>query len=214
MNYSDYFILVMEILGTISFASSGAMLAIQRRMDVFGVTILGVTTAVGGGVIRDLVLGITPPSMFRDSKYALVAIVTSLIIFALMYVRRQLFSGSFMLWYDKIMNFFDTVGLGIFTVVGMSTAITVGYSNNYFLMCFVGVVTGVGGGVMRDIMTGTMPNIFVKHIYAVASLAGALVFVFSYPKVPEIAGMLMGAGTVIAIRLLAAHYRWNLPRVR
>ncbi|OUM21644.1 hypothetical protein CBW42_02720 [Butyricicoccus porcorum] len=213
MNYSDYFILMMEILGTVSFASSGAMLAIQRRMDVFGVTILGVTTAVGGGVIRDLILGITPPSMFRDFKYALMAIVTSLVIFTLMCLRRQLFSGNFLIWYDKVMNLFDTVGLGVFTVVGMNTAVQTGYGDNYFLLCFVGVVTGVGGGMMRDIMTGTMPYIFVKHIYAVASLAGALVFVLFYRHVPEIVGMLLGAGTVIAIRILAAHYRWNLPRV-
>ena len=214
MDYSDYVIFIMEILGTISFASSGAMLAIQRRMDIFGVTILGVTTAVGGGVIRDLILGINPPSMFRDYKYALIAIITSLIIFILMHLRRQIFSGNFMIWYDKIINFFDTLGLGIFTVVGMNTAIKAGYSKNLFLLCFVGVITGVGGGLLRDIMAGTMPYIFVKHVYAVASLAGALVFLFFYLNVPKIAAMLIGAGTVITIRLLAAHYRWNLPRIQ
>ena len=214
MDYSDYVIFIMEILGTISFASSGAMLAIQRRMDIFGVTILGVTTAVGGGVIRDLILGINPPSMFRDYKYALIAIITSLIIFIVMHLRSQIFTGNFMIWYDKIINFFDTLGLGIFTVVGMNTAIKAGYSKNQFLLCFVGVITGVGGGLLRDIMAGTMPYIFVKHVYAVASLAGALVFLFFYLNVPKIAAMLLGAGTVITIRLLAAHYRWNLPRIQ
>lgn len=214
MDYSDYVIFIMEILGTISFASSGAMLAIQRRMDIFGVAILGVTTAVGGGVIRDLILGINPPSMFRDYKYALIAIITSLIIFILMHLRRHIFSGNFMLWYDKVINFFDTLGLGIFTVVGMNTAIKAGYSKNTFLLCFVGVITGVGGGLLRDIMAGTMPYIFVKHVYAVASLAGTLVFLFFYLNVPKIAAMLLGAGTVITIRLLAAHYRWNLPRIQ
>lgn len=214
MNYSEYVIFIMEILGTVSFASSGAMLAIQRQMDIFGVAILGVTTAVGGGLIRDLILGLNPPSMFRNSQYTLVAIVTSLLLFAVMYLRKQIFSGSFMIWYDKLMMVFDTVGLGIFTVVGMNTAIEAGYGDNHFLLVFVGVLTGVGGGMMRDIMAGTMPYIFVKHVYAVASLAGALTFLFFYQNVPKIAGMLMGAGTVIIIRFLAAHYRWNLPRVR
>lgn len=213
MDYTEYVIFIMEILGTISFASSGAMLAIQRRMDVFGVTILGVTTAVGGGAIRDLILGINPPSMFRNPKYTIVAICTSLIIFTLMYLRKQIFTGSFMIWYDKVMNLADTIGLGTFTVVGMNTAIEAGYGDHYFLLCFVGVLTGVGGGMMRDIMAGSMPYIFIKHVYAVASLAGALVFLFFYPNVPKIVGMLLGAGTVIIIRLLAAHYRWNLPRI-
>lgn len=214
MNYSEYVIFIMEILGTVSFASSGAMLAIQRQMDVFGVAILGVTTAVGGGLIRDLILGLNPPSMFRNSQYTFVAIITSLLLFAVMYLRRQIFSGSFMIWYDKLMMVCDTVGLGIFTVVGMNTAIEAGYGDNHFLLVFVGVLTGVGGGMMRDIMAGTMPYIFVKHVYAVASLAGALTFLFFYQNVPKIAGMLMGAGTVIVIRFLAAHYRWNLPRIR
>jgi uncharacterized membrane protein YeiH len=214
MDYSDYVIFIMELLGTIAFASSGAMLAIQRKMDIFGVAILGVTTAVGGGVVRDLILGLIPPSMFLNPKYAMVAILTSLLLFLVMYVHKQLFSGRFLLLYDKIMMYCDTVGLGIFTVVGMNTAIEAGYGEHYFLMIFVGVVTGVGGGVMRDIMAGTMPYIFVKHVYAVASLIGAFVFALLYPLIPRIAAMLLGAGTVMIIRFLAAHYRWNLPRIQ
>lgn len=213
MEYSEFIIFIMELLGTIAFASSGAMLGIQRKMDIFGVNVLGVTTAVGGGMIRDLILGINPPMMFQNSVYALVAVAASTVLFIAVYIRRQLFSGSFQVWYDKVMMLCDTVGLGIFTVVGVHSAVNAGFSYNRFLMVFVGVLTGVGGGMMRDIMAGTMPYIFVKHIYAVASLAGALACAFLYPYVPKLAGMVIGAGIVIVIRYLAAHYLWNLPHI-
>lgn len=213
MEYSDLIIFVMELVGTVAFASSGAMLGIRRKMDVFGVIVLGITTAAGGGLIRDLILGVNPPVMFQKSVYAITAAITSLVLFVLMYVRAQLFSGSIAVWYDRIMMLCDTIGLGIFTVVGSSAAVAAGYADNRFLIAFVGVMTGVGGGVLRDIMAGTMPYIFVKHVYAVASLAGALLFAFFYPYMTRLGGMMLGAAVVMLIRFLAAHYRWNLPRI-
>ena len=213
MNYSDILIYIMEMLGSVAFASSGAMLGIERKMDLFGVNVLGVTTAVGGGMIRDLILGITPPVMFQDASYALAAVATSTILFFIAYIRQQLFSGSLAVWYDRIMLICDTIGLGIFTVVGSSAAIDAGYGDNRFLIVFVGVLTGVGGGMIRDMMAGTMPYIFVKHVYAVASIAGGIVFIVLYPYTGRIVGMMIGAGVVCSIRFLAAYYRWNLPRI-
>lgn len=251
MNYSDLIIFIMEILGTVSFASSGAMLGIRRKMDFFGVNVLGITTAVGGGMIRDLILGITPPAMFQNSVYAMAAIITSTILFIVVYFvkrwgifsapqgeapedfsgeeslkqhshsslgsrrefRNALFSQSFVRWYDRVMLFCDTVGLGIFTVMGSYAAVRSGYGENHFLVIFVGVLTGVGGGVVRDIMAGTMPYIFLKHVYAVASLVGALLYSYLYPHMDNLTSMMIGASVVIAIRFLAAYYRWNLPRV-
>ena len=203
MNYSDILIYIMEMLGSVAFASSGAMLGIERKMDLFGVNVLGVTTAVGGGMIRDLILGITPP-----------VIATSTILFFIVYIRQQLFSGSLAVWYDRIMLICDTIGLGIFTVVGSSAAIDAGYGDNRFLIVFVGVLTGVGGGMIRDMMAGTMPYIFVKHIYAVASLAGGLLFALIYPYLPRLGSMMTGAVFVMLLRYFAARYRWNLPRIR
>ena len=107
----------------------------------------------------------------------------------------------------------DTIGLGIFTVVGSYAAVAAGYQDNHFLVVFVGVITGVGGGVIRDMMAGTMPYIFVKHVYAVASIAGGIVFIVLYPYTGRIVGMMTGAGVVCSIRFLAAYYRWNLPRI-
>ena len=213
MEYSDLMIFIMEMLGTVAFASSGAMLGIERKMDIFGVNVLGVTTAVGGGIIRDLILGINPPVTFLHSVYALAAVITSTLLFLIVYVRNQLFSGSFARWYDRIMLVCDTIGLGIFTVVGSYAAVAAGYQDNRFLVVFVGVISGVGGGVIRDMMAGTMPYIFVKHVYAVASIIGGLVFILLYPYAGRVAGMMIGAGVVCAIRFLAAYYRWNLPRI-
>lgn len=213
MGYSDLIIFIMEMLGTVAFASSGAMLGVERKMDIFGVNVLGVTTAVGGGIIRDLILGINPPVTFQHFIYTLAAVVTSTLLFLIMYVKNQVYSGNFALWYDRIMLFCDTVGLGIFTVVGSYAAVNAGYEDNRFLVVFVGVITGVGGGVIRDMMAGTMPYIFVKHVYAMASLVGGLAFILLYPYADRVTSMMIGAAVVCAIRFLAVRYKWNLPRI-
>lgn len=213
MNYSDIIILVMEMIGTVAFAASGAMTAIQKKMDLFGVNVLGITTAVGGGLVRDLILGKNPPTMFRDSKYAMTAILTSTILFLIVYFRRRTVAGKFTSLFDRLLFFGDTIGLGIFTVMGCYAAVLAGYGGDRFLIMFVGVLTGVGGGMIRDIMAGDTPYILVKHVYAVASLAGALVFVLCQPYTGRIGCMVAGATVVIVIRSLAAHFRWNLPRI-
>ena len=193
---------ILEIIGTVAFAVSGAIVAIEKEMDIFGVVILGTTTAVGGGIIRDLILGVTPPAAFRDPVYALLAIEVSLIVF-----------------FPKINRLFrrknnipllimDSLGLGVFTVVGVRAGMT---SDNLFLAVFVGVLTGVGGGVMRDLFAGNRPYIFIKHFYACASLIGATLTVALWTVDKDIA-MVAGATLIILLRFLAARFRWSLPR--
>ena len=211
-DYSELIIFMMEIVGTIAFASSGAMLAMQKNMDLFGICVLGVVTSVGGGVIRDLILGYTPPNMFRMPVYTIVALVVSILLFVLLYMRQNLLQGKIAVVYDKIMTFFDAIGLGIFTVV-VNTARSLGYDQN-FLLIFVGVITGVGGGLLRDVMAQEKPYILTKHIYACASIAGALVCVYSGSRIGNLVSMTAGAAVVIVVRLLAMHYRWNLPRIQ
>ena len=150
---------IMEIMGTVAFAASGAMVGIRKRMDIFGVCVLGFVTAVGGGIVRDLVLGITPPNVFQNPSYALVAVITSLVVFATIYVRRDVLDGSFKIVYDKSMLIMDTIGLAIFTVVGVNIGIQQGYVEKVFLLTFAGTITGVGGGLMRDVMAGQPPYI-------------------------------------------------------
>ena len=165
-------------------------------------------TGIGGGVIRDVILGATPPATFQSPIYAVVALITSAVLF---WPRlRQLFMWDPAL-YDLAMLVMDSAGLGIFTVMGIRIAYAQVDRPGWFLLVFVGVVTGVGGGVLRDVLAGDTPYIFVKHIYACASLAGALVCTALWRPAGELPAMLAGAGTVLAIRFLSAHFHWNLP---
>ena len=164
-------VFILEIIGTIAFAASGAMVGINKKMDIFGVCILGLTVSVGGGIIRDLILGNTPPNTFQNPVYALVAIGVSIIVF-IPKVRNLL--KKIPRGYDMTMRIMDAVGLGIFTVIGAQVAcVALGHAD-WLTIAFFGTITGVGGGVLRDVMAGDMPYIFRKHIYALASLAGAL----------------------------------------
>lgn len=192
---------ILEFIGTIAFAISGAMVAMQRRMDLLGVCILGMTTAVGGGVIRDLVLGVTPPLAFRQPIYALTALLVSFMVF-LPFVRQHIRDNGWCYW------LIDSLGLAVFTVVGASAGVPTG---NPFLIVFVGSITGVGGGLLRDLFAGREPIIFQKNIYATASLAGAVAFVFLLPFGSH-AATLMGGCLVFVLRMLAMVFRWDLPR--
>lgn len=203
----ETYIFAAEIIGTIAFAVSGALTAMRKNMDVFGVIILAMTTAVGGGILRDLILGIQPPGTFGHPVFGIVATVTAIILF-FPAVRRLL--GKNLAIYQWIMLFMDSIGLGIFTVVGIQTAFHHG-NRNFFLVIFVGVLTGVGGGVMRDVMAGDTPYIFVKHIYACASIAGAILCA-SLWRVNSLVAFISGAALVLLVRFLAAKFRWSLPR--
>ena len=203
------FALILELVGTVAFAASGAINAIRKKMDIFGVAVLALTTAVGGGIIRDVILDVTPPATFRDPIYALTAIAVSIIVF-LKPVRHYL-TGNHAV-YQRTMLVMDALGLGIFSVVGVSMAYTAQPDGGAFLAVFVGVLTGVGGGVMRDVMAGDMPYIFVRHIYACASLAGALLCALSWHALGQVPAMVAGAATVVVIRILSATFKWNLPK--
>lgn len=206
---SDTIMLIFELIGTVAFAASGAITALSKKMDIFGVATLGVVTAVGGGVIRDLILGQTPPATFRDPMYALVAIAVSIIIF-IPAVRKVLFRKHRI--YDVTMLIMDSVGLGVFTVVGIQTAYAVNAEFNKFLLIFVGMITGIGGGVLRDVLAGDTPYIFVKHFYACASLIGSAVCILLWQYVGSYAALAGGTVVIIVLRLLAAHFHWSLPK--
>lgn len=205
----DFFFLCFEILGTIAFAVSGAIKGVRQKMDVFGVCMLGLITAVGGGIIRDLVLGNTPPITFIKPRYALIAIATSIIIF-LPFVRKFLVHHKRS--YDYCLLITDTLGLATFSVIGVQVAYA-GFSTNVFLLVFVGVITGVGGGVLRDMMSKNIPDIFVKNFYASASIVGVLLTCLLWKPLGETVAMIVGFVIIVALRFLAAHYRWNLPTI-
>ena len=202
-------IFILQLLGTIAFAVSGAMTALHKQMDMLGVTVLGLITAVGGGMVRDVLLGQTPPAIFSDPVTGLTAVAASILVFSPA-VRRLLLKTRRI--YDLTLRLADSLGLGIFTVIGAQTACGVLEQNNWFAIAFLGTMTGVGGGVLRDVLAGDLPYIFRKHIYALASLFGALVWVALHRWWNDTAALLLGVAVIVAVRLLAAHYRWSLPK--
>ena len=211
----DTFIFVLEIIGTVAFASSGAMTAIEKKMDIFGVNILGATTAVGGGMMRDIILGVTPPAAFSQPVYILFSILTSTLLFAIVYTNPEILHSRIKSrYYDKIMLWCDTAGLGIFTVVGIQTASRILTQDNPFFFVFIGVLTGVGGGVLRDIMAGETPYILVREIYASAAIAGGITCVVCGSTMGEATATVLGLTVTVVIRSLAAYFHWNLLRIR
>ena len=211
MDIQSLIVFCMEVAGTIAFAASGAMVGIRRGMDIFGICVLGVVTSVGGGMTRDIILGNVPGALI-DPVYVVVALFTTLMVFSVFYFKRTLPRGRLGIFYERAMLVMDSIGLGIFTVVGVTTGIRYGYLDNTFLLTFLGTLTGVGG-LLRDMMAGVPPYIFVKHIYACASVAGAISCVYIYREFGQIPAMVIASLLVVLIRFLAAHYRWNLPRI-
>ena len=202
---------LVEMTGTVAFAISGAMLAIERRLDLFGVVFLGVVTAIGGGVLRDLLLGQVPPLAFLNSVYFLVSALTALVVFAaaLLLRRRR---GTSLPSNSSLLNIFDAAGLGIFSVIGVQNTVAAGFGDNLFLCLFLGMTTGVGGGALRDVLSGSTPAILRKHVYALASLAGALCYYLLRTRFPA-GSIAVSTLLVILLRVLASRYRWTLPRI-
>ena len=207
----DAFIFSLEIIGTVAFSISGAMTGLKKEMDIFGVAILGLITAVGGGVLRDIILGITPPKTFWDPVYAFVSILTAIFIF-IPFVRKWLMRNRNI--YETILFVMDALGLGIFTVIGIRTAYDISNGFNGFLLVFVGVITGIGGGVMRDIIAGNTPYVFVKDIYACASIIGAITCVEMWKFIGSALAMIAGTAVTVLLRCLSVHFKWNLPRTK
>ncbi|MDR5658695.1 trimeric intracellular cation channel family protein [Serpentinicella sp. ANB-PHB4] len=213
MEFAELIIRIAEIIGTVAFAISGVVVAIKKELDFLGAIVLGSITAVGGGALRDVLLGMTPPVMFQNYVFITVAIATSSLVFIIEYYKGELLNNK-RNNYMQIINIFDAIGLGIFTVVGVNTAITNGHSENWFLVIFIGALTGVGGGIFRDVLAGRVPMVLHKQIYALAATIGAtLNYVLFYIGLNITLAMFSGALTVMLIRFLASYYKWNLPKV-
>lgn len=203
-------VFLFELIGTTAFAISGAVVGIRKKMDLFGVAILAMTTAVGGGILRDIILNTTPPSAFREPVFTLTSIGVGITAFVTVRYHIPLRRKAFC---DALLHAMDSIGLGLFTVIGVEAAFVHVQDSNIYLAVFVGVVTGVGGGVMRDILSCSTPYILMKHFYACASLVGAVVCAALWFRIGSISSMLIGAVIVVFLRNMAAHYRWSLPKI-
>lgn len=192
---------ILDLLGTVAFAISGALAAMNRKLDLFGIFIIAFVTAIGGGTIRDALIGNTPVMWMQNTIYIyLIGVVTILaIIFRnkIYYLKTSLF-------------LFDTIGLGIFTITGVETGIRNGLEP---IVCItLGVMTGTFGGVIRDILCNEIPVIFRKEIYATASIAGAVVFIFLLGlNVDTNIIYIVTSLIIIIIRLVVVKYKISLP---
>lgn len=192
---------ILDVLGTIAFAISGALSAMNRRLDLFGIFIIAFVTAIGGGTVRDILIGDTPVTWMENTVYIyLIGVVTILaIIFRnkLNYLKKSLF-------------LFDTIGLGVFTITGVET----GIQNDLdpIISVALGAMTGTFGGVIRDILCNEIPVIFRKEIYATACLIGALAYIIMYDMGIDADIIYIATSlTVISIRLIVVKYHLTLP---
>lgn len=204
---------MLEIIGTIAFSVSGALIASGAGLDMFGVVFVGGITAFGGGMIRDILLGIGPPMIFSNHIIFTIALLSAIVVFVFAYFNKQ----KFILLKSKtehVNNYFDAVGLAAFSVTGAEVGFIEGYSDNILVITVAGIITGVGGGIMRDILIDTTPYVFKKHIYALASVFGSLLYYFLRRFLNNISlASAFAMFSVIIIRILATKYCWSLPRV-
>lgn len=210
----EYVILILDIIGTVSFAVSGALVAIKAKLDLFGIVFTGIITAAGGGILRDILIGKFPPTLFNKFYICMIAIVSSLIVFVIADIYRRKFD-RLSEKVEQVNNFFDAVGLAAFSVMGTEVAFTENLADNMFLSIVLGMLTGVGGGIIRDVLTDQTPYVFKKHIYALASIFGSILYyllrIYSDKNViSSIAAMLL----VVIIRMLATKFRWSLPKIK
>ena len=201
-----------EAVGTAAFAVSGAMVAVDRGTDIFGVLLMAVFTALGGGTLRDVLIGYFPPRMFTNFHYVLLACLCALVVFVIARVYKERYVAREKM-IEQINNVFDAVGLGVFAVSGARIGMEAGFADNMFLTTFLGATTAIGGGMLRDVLLREMPFVLKKRVYAVAAILGALgSALLLRAGVGEI--MAYGLGMIIttAVRILATVFKWNLPK--
>lgn len=214
MMIPEILMFILEIIGTISFAISGAVIAVKARLDIFGVVFIGAITAIGGGIVRDILLGKTPPAVFLNFYLFIIAVITAIIVFVITYINKHKFDileGII----EYVNNFFDAVGLAAFSVMGTEAAFAEGFADNMFFSVTLGMLTGIGGGIFRDILTDTTPFVLKKRIYALASILGSCTYYilrrnFDNLIISSVISML----PVFGIRILATKYRWSLPKIK
>jgi uncharacterized membrane protein YeiH len=209
---------IINIIGIISFAAAGAMVAIDHETDLFGVLLLSLTTCFGGGLIRDIIggqsIGRELPLVFTDMKMEI--IVCILTAFSVFFIAMALKSRYVKeeAKVESINNILDALGIGVFTAAGTSAYHELGF----FIAMFMGLLSSVGGSVTRDIILRTVPTILRKRIYALACLAGSAVYFcvvkFILPGAPsaDLVGTICCIAVIFVIRICATVFRWNMPK--
>lgn len=197
-------VLTLDLVGTFVFALSGATAGARRRLDIFGVLVLAFVAANSGGIVRDLLIGATPPAAISDWRYLAVSMLAGLVVF---------------FWHPTLQRlrnpvlFFDGAGLALFCVAGAQKALVFGLEP--VMAALLGMLTGIGGGIARDVLLRDVPTVFRADVYAVAALAGATVVVIGDAlRLPTTPMACLGAALCLGLRLAAIRYDWHLPRAR
>lgn len=207
----DFLWYSFDMIGTIAFAVSGALVGVARKMDIFGMTVLALATAIGGGIVRDVLLGYFPPNSLRNVVYVTVVLVVTIIVFMMYNSRYRKHAmgprskASYLLA--------DALGLASFTVTGASAGYTL-YPHLPIFIVMLGTITAVGGGIIRDMLAQRIPSVLKEDVYALPSVIGGIIYYILIISGFQL-GATYGAFTIVlVIRLLAIKYNWSLPKVR
>lgn len=194
---------VIEFVGTIAFAISGIRLASAKEFDWFGAMVVGFVTAVGGGTLRDLLLDL-PPFWLQSSVYLWGTALAFVVV---------VFFKKWLVHLNNTIFWFDCVGLALFTIVGFEKALMTGHA--YWVCIFMGTITGAVGGIIRDVLINEIPIIFRKELYAIACIAGGLLYaLLDYINFDEMLTQILVFVTVVAVRVLATRFHWQLPTLK
>jgi|ERR1051325_950755 uncharacterized membrane protein YeiH len=195
-------VLALDLAGTFAFALNGGMIAVKHRLDLFGILVLSLAAATFGGVTRDVLIGASPPAALSDWRYVAVSLIAGLAVFFFYSTADRLRSPVLII---------DAAGLAFFAVSGALKALAYGLIP--FAAIMLGVVTGVGGGIARDVLVAEIPSVLRAELYAVAALAGAAVVVIGKMlQLPSIVVAVVGGGVCFGLRFMAIRHGWNLPR--
>ena len=193
----------LDILGTIAFAISGVLTAMNKRMDAFGILIIALITSIGGGTLRDVLIGKTPVTWMQDQIFPMVVFGTA--IFAVLF-------RSKLKYFRRSLFLFDTVGIGLYTITGVQVSLAFGLDP--IICVLLGTVSACFGGVLRDILCNEIPIIFQKEIYATACILGATIYLtLDHFEVSQTIAMILSGLVIIVIRILAVVFKWQLPSV-
>jgi len=191
----------LDIIGTIAFAASGALVGIKKQMDLFGIVVLGLVTAIGGGIIRDVILDSLPPYVFIHNLDIVIAILTSIVVF----IAPRSIENKRMFFY------FDAIGLGVFSAIGVSKAIE--YHMSFIGAVILGTITAVAGGMLRDVLSAEIPLVLKKEIYASACIVGTSVFyVLHLLKLQNSINLFICTALIFLLRTIAFTKNWQLPK--
>ena len=208
----DIFLIIIQYVGAVSFTISATIYAIHKRTDIIGALVFSLLTCFGGGAMRDIALGQLPPLILvsREAHYlALVSIGVCLICYHLGFIKK-IASFADRHQHSFLIEFTDSLGLASFVVSGLEVAIECG-KTDFVILAFAGCITGVGGGILRDICSAEIPSVFKKHIYLIPVIIASVFFALTYTKIPELLSVVIAIVIILSIRMLAFAFKWNLP---